>query len=310
MIYALAPMDWITDSPYRQIVKKVFDKYNNDKANQLYLFTEFISSEWFYHNYDGVKDHFNYDEKEWDVICQIFWSNEEKLLYMLKSVNKNFSFSWIELNIWCPSPSIMRLWAGSALLYDKEKTLQIVKKLSENSTKPFSIKTRSWLNNDDKEAQKDFIIKASKYCNIISIHSRTMKQSHSWESDVDYVLDVKRKANSNCKIIFNWGINKEKLLDIEFMKKMKKLDGIMIWQAAIWNPWIFVDYEPSWIEKKSIMLEHLSLNIGQKWEFKWIIEFRKFIWNYIKWIKNASKYRLELMQAKDKKTFEDIVSKI
>jgi tRNA-dihydrouridine synthase len=97
----------------------------------------------------------------------------------------------------------MRLGAGSALLYDKNYTLDIIKTLSKELKLPFSIKTRAGLNETDKEAQKEFLIKASEYCWLISIHGRTFKQEHHGEADLDFVLDVKKKANPNCKIVFN-----------------------------------------------------------------------------------------------------------
>jgi len=309
MLYALAPMDGITDTTYRQIVKKVFETYKK-KGDNLLLFTEFVSSDGLFHNFDGVKNHILYENKEKPLIAQIFWSNLDKLIYTMEYINDNYDFDGMELNIWCPSPKIMKLWAWSALLKDKEKTLEIVKTLSEKSTKPFSIKTRAWLNDEDKKEQKEFIIKISNYCNMISIHARTMKQSHSWEVDVDYVLDVKKKVNKNCKIIFNWWITKEKLSDKDFMKKMGKLDGLMIWQSAIWNPWIFVEHQPDWKEKKQIILEHLDLNIKYKWERKGLVEFRKFIWTYIKGIDNASKYRLELMQSQTLGEFKKVLDEI
>jgi hypothetical protein len=46
-------------------------------------------------------------------------------------------------------------------------------------------------------------------------------------------VDIKEKANPNCKIVFNGGIDREKLQDKDFLEKIKKLDGIMIGQSAI-----------------------------------------------------------------------------
>jgi len=309
MLYSLAPMDGITDTAFRQIVKKIFEKYKKED-DKILLFTEFISSDGLFHNFDAIKDHLMYEKYEKPLIAQIFWANLHKLTYTMEYINKNYDFDGIELNIWCPSPKIMKLWAWSALLKDKEKTLYIVKTLSEKSNRPFSIKTRSWLNEQDKQAQKEFIIKASYYSSFITIHARTMKQEHSWQADIDFVLDVKEKVNKNCKIIFNWWITKEKLKDNNFLKQIEKIDWIMIGQAAIWNPWVFTEYQPSWEEKKEIIFEHLDLNIKYKWEKKWIIEFRKFIWSYIKWIENASNYRWDLMKAVNLDEFKKILDKI
>jgi len=310
MIWALAPMDGITDTAYRQIVKEIFEKYNKGKNKELLLFTEFVSSDGYVHNFDWIKNHLIYEEKEKPLICQIFGSNLQKLVFTAKEIDKNYDFDGIELNIGCPAPKIMRLGAGSALMLDKENTLEMVKTLSNSVKRPFTIKTRVGVNEQDKEKQKEFIIKASEFCSIISIHARTLKQEHSWETDIDFVLDVKNKMNPNCKIIFNGWITEEKLQDKDFMKKMSELDGIMIWQAAIWNPWIFVDYKPTWKEKKEIILKHLQLNIKYKWERTWVIEFRKFIGTYTRWLDNASKYRVEFMKVDNFQDFKKIIDKI
>ena len=310
MLYALAPMDWITDSAYRQIVKKIWNKYKKDSPDELLLYTEFVSSDWFVHNFEGVKHHLDYVNDEKPLICQIFGSNLQKLLYTAREIEKNYDFDGIDLNVGCPAPKIMKIGAGSALMINKENTLEIVKTLSENLEIPFSIKTRAGVNEADKAKQLDFIVKASNFCKIIAIHARTLAQQHSWEPDIDFVLKVKQLANPNCKIIFNWWVTSEKLADKSFIEKMSLLDGIMIWQAAIGNPWIFVWVEPSWEERKQIILEHLQLNIQAKWERRGVIEFRKFIGSYIKWISNASKYRAEFMKIDSFDEFVKIINKI
>ncbi len=310
MYWCLAPMDWITDTAYRQIVKEIFEKYNKNPNKKLLLFTEFVSSDWFVHNFDWVKHHLQYEKIEKPLICQIFWANKDNLLYTAKQIEKNYEFDWIDLNIGCPSPKIMKTWAWAALMKDKEKTLEIIKTLSDNLDIPFSIKTRIWLDNSDKSNQFKFLIKASNFCKIISIHARTYKQEHSGEVDIDFVLNLKKSVNPDCKVIFNWWINEGKLNDIDFMDKMSLLDWIMIWQAAIWNPWIFVDHKPDWEEKKQIIKKHLKLNIKYKWERRWVIEFRKFIGNYIKGIDNASKIRVQLMKVDNYEDFCKILDGI
>ena len=116
--------------------------------------------------------------------------------------------------------------------------------------------------------------------------------------------------NNLIKIIFNWWVTAEKLQDEKFLEQMNQLDWIMIGQAAIWNPWIFVGIEPSWDEKKEIILEHLLLNIQAKGERRWVIEFRKFIGSYIKGIDNAAKYRTEFMKVDTFEDFKKIINNI
>jgi len=44
---------------------------------------------------------------------------------------------------------------------------------------PFSIKTRTGITDEDKKDQMKFLIEASKYVSMITIHGRTVKQAYS-----------------------------------------------------------------------------------------------------------------------------------
>lgn len=306
MLLFLAPMDWITDTATRQITKQIFEKYPLPWF-ELAFVTEFVSADWFFHNPEKVQNHLIFEETEKPIIAQIFGANLKTLLYTAKFIDKNYNFDWIQLNIWCPAPKIVRQWAGSALMINKQKTLEIIKTLSISIKKPFSIKTRTWLNEADKQAQFDFLVKSSKYCDMIVVHGRTFPQQNSWPVDLDYVLKLKQKVWNRCKIVFNWWIQNWWYNDKDFLEKIQILDWIMIWQTAIWNPWVFVNHNPNWEEKKQTIIKHLQLYIKYKQEGRWIREFRKFVSGYIKWIPNASKYRDKLIRTTSFKEFVNIL---
>ena len=81
------------------------------------------------------------------------------------------------------------------MMKEKEKTLDLIKRLKDAVAPiPFSIKTRAGLTDDDKAAQKQFIIDAAPYCKMITIHGRTYKQSHSGNVDREFIYDIKRQV--------------------------------------------------------------------------------------------------------------------
>ena len=271
MILWLAPMDGITDLPYRIITKRIFDKYNTNPENQLRLWTEFMTSDGYVANPHKVIKHLIHTEFEKPLILQIFGWKKEKLLATAIDLEKKFwiwknweiKIAWIELNTGCPSNTVMKNWWWSALLKDKIETLNIIKTLSEKLTVPFSIKTRTWLNEDDKKAQLDFLVKASKYCHMISVHARTLKELYTGDWDRDFIYKLKEeiaKTWNNCKVIWNWAIKYHE----EINNKLNNLDWVMIWQAAIWNPRIFTSHKPSIQEKYKTIIEHFELMA--KWE--------------------------------------------
>ncbi len=94
----------------------------------------------------------------------------------------------------------MKSGGGSELMKNREKTLNIIKKLS-GSLKylPFSIKARTGINTLDKPAQKAFLIEASKYCSKISIHGRTLKELYGGEVDWDWIAEV--DSACHCPVI-------------------------------------------------------------------------------------------------------------
>jgi tRNA-dihydrouridine synthase len=146
------------------------------------------------------------------------------------------------------------------LMKDKEKTLDIIKSISKILTIPFSIKSRTWIDNIDKSRQMEFLIEASDYCDKISVHSRTLKELYHWEWDRNFIYELKSKANKNCKIIWNWWIKSYEEINKNINKDWIMLDWIMIWQAAIGNPRTFTNHEPSIKEKIETAIEHLNLS--------------------------------------------------
>ncbi len=257
MILWLAPMDWITDLPCRIITKKIFEKYNTNPDHKLRLWTEFMTSDGYIANPHKVIKHIIHTKVEQPLILQIFGWDTDKLLNTALDLEKKYKnqIAGIELNTGCPANNVMKNGWWSALLKDKEKLLETIKTLSSKLTVPFSIKSRTGLNDEDKKKQMEFLVKASKYCHMISIHSRTLKDLYKWEWDRNFIYKLKEKADPNCKIIWNWAIKFHE--DIEI--KNKNLDGVMVGQAAIWNPWIFTNHIPSKHEIYNTIIEHFEL---------------------------------------------------
>ena len=178
---------------------------------------------------------------------------------------------------------------------------------------PLSIKTRTGIDEHDQEEQMKFLVKASKYVRMITIHGRTVKQWYSAQSNWDFVYELKKKTDKKCKILGNGWIKSYE--DIEALAK--NLDWVMIGQAAIGNPRIFTPHLPSREEIMETILKHLDYMIGyeqyfqeQKKHYKDILvmpeklkvnvknpqaitlaEFRKHLFQYVKWIPWSKEFK-------------------
>jgi tRNA-dihydrouridine synthase B len=49
----------------------------------------------------------------------------------------------------------------------------------------------------------DFLLKASEYCSMITIHGRTVKQGYTGDADWDFIYKLKEKISAPCKVIGN-----------------------------------------------------------------------------------------------------------
>ena len=251
-------------------------------------------------------------------------------------------FSGIELNTWCPSNTVMKSWWGSDMLKHRPETLDIIQSLSEkihqSSDLSFSVKSRAWLTDEDKPEQLIFLREVSHFVDFITVHGRTLKQLYAWDADFSFIKELKQSVS--IPVIANgWIENYEQASNV----LSQGFDGVMIWQAAIGNPWVFTNYVPSLDEKKELMIEHLCLMIACEEYFKdavekidWysikqpllsdlniykdkideeypyhsLVEFRKYAFQYIKGLGNVKEKKRMLLEVKTVKSFKEILNQL
>lgn len=276
MIVALAPMDGITNNAYRLICKQVWDRYNTagrlaiqDKVDGLefFMFTEFMSADGYVHQPSRLVKHLVKSGNQSPIIAQIYGWDQDSLVKTAIDIDNKYDFDGIELNIWCPSPKIMACEAGSGMLKNRPKTLEIIKQISSSIKKPFSIKTRCGLTQDDKDDQFAFVLEASQYVSMITIHGRTYKQSHNGDVDRDWIYKLKSTlvgmGRDDIKIIWNGGISDV----VDGYNKIWNLDGMMLGQAAMCNPWSLVWVKPDTQELYTTIWDHLYLSLANEFYF-------------------------------------------
>jgi tRNA-dihydrouridine synthase len=275
-------MDGITDLPYRTIVKKIFDAYNTD--HELWLWTEFMNTDGYMTQPAKLIKHLIHHEQEVPLFAQIYGWNPDTLIKTAQDIEQKYpTFAGIELNIGCPSPKVIACGWWSGMMKDKKQCLQIIKDISQSISMPFSIKVRTWLNDQDKEEQFAMLVAAAPYCHTITVHWRTFNQWHSNIVDRDFIYRLKKEVWDICKIIGNGGITwyddairhcEEWALanDVAIQDNSVRLDWIMTAQAAIGNPRVFVNHIPTLQERYDIIIQHLQLSIAYEIWFKSMME--------------------------------------
>lgn len=123
--------------------------------------------------------------------------------------------------------------------------------------------------------------------------------------------------------------------DNNILSTSGKLDGIMVGQAAIGRPWIFTNHQPTVAERYEVIVRHAQMmivlfdyyykNLGLGRNFvqptytwlleqirifdaskydheKTMIEYRKYVFNYISWLPNSRDLKVKLAATKDYNT--------
>lgn len=294
-----APMDGFTDAACRSIAQDIRNEYWDKNQYDFFLWTEFMTADGFVRNREGVIHHLETTPNQKNLIAQIFGGNEETLLQTAKTLDKEYKnrFVGIELNMGCPANNVMKSWGWAELIKDKKRSLEIIKNIRKAIDMPFSIKTRTGINEQDKLNQMEFLLQASPYVDMITIHARTTAQGYGPNPDRNFIYQLKEQL-PNQKIIGNGGITNYE--DIETMRG--NLDGVMIGQAAIGNPWIFTPHHPTSQEKLTTILKHIELikNFSTEENLaRSLMEFRKHLYSYVKGIPGSKEFKTTCNSLKD-----------
>ncbi len=290
----LAPMEDVSDPPFRAVCKK--------NGADL-MFTEFISSEGLIR--DAIKSRQKLDifEEERPVGIQIFGGDEEALALSARIV-ETVQPDLLDINFGCPVKKVVCKGAGAAVLKDVDLMVRLTKAVIASTHLPVTVKTRlGWDHSsinilEVAERLQDIGIQA------LSIHGRTRSQLYKGEADWTWIAKVRENPRIHIPIFGNGDIDSpEKALEY---KNRYGVDGIMIGRAAIGNPWFFREVKhffatgeilapPTMEEKLTVIRQHLRASIAWKGEKLGIFEMRRHYANYLKGIPHIKSLRTQLV---------------
>ena len=296
-IVCLAPMDGVTNSAYRQIVRSL--------RKDVILFSEFTSVDGLVRS-EHVRLRLDYEPCEQPFFMQLFGNSPEIFAEACRMVEDRGIWG-VDINMGCPAKKIVHSQHGSALMQNPDAACRIVEAIRKACSLEVSVKTRlGW--KDEKNLISFAKALESAGASMLTIHGRTYNQAFKGESDWQPIYELKRHLT--IPVIGNGGIR-----DFNHgLEHLGNLDGFMIGRAAIGNPWCFQDRrkypEPTHHERIEIALEHLHLYRRFKREIVAVREFRKYLGNYVSGFRNAKEWRSRLMQCNDEKTFVECMQEI
>ncbi len=298
-LVGLAPMDGVTDQPFRFIVKK----YGRPDV----IYTEFVNVEGLCHNAEALLRGLSYDPSQRPITAQIFGKTPDCFRQAAVLVCQ-LGFDGIDINMGCPSRSVAGGGSGAGLIETPKLAQTIIKaamrgvqdwasgkscqdcadfsdsfckqieqrrlkmgltptpELENREPIPVSIKTRIGYEESEIDTWLGYLAQTQPAA--IAIHGRTLRQGYSGQADweaIGQAAEIIRSHDWQTLVLGNGDVQ-------DFAQAQQKavkhdVDGVLIGRAAQGNPFVFDPKNPlkdlSAVQKAKklaqVALEHAEL---------------------------------------------------
>ena len=301
----LAPKQDVTDASFRFICKEF-------GADMMY--TEFISSDGLIRDARKSLEKLVTYDYEAPIGIQIYGNIPEAMVDAARMAEQAAEIAGghgadlVDINFGCPVNKIARRGAGSGMMREPDKMVEITRMVVDAVKLPVTVKTRLGWDEDSKiivelaERLQDVGIQA------LTIHGRTRCQMYTGEADWTLIGKVKENPRMHIPIIGNGDINSPQKAAQAFGRY--GVDGIMIGRATYGHPWIFQEIkhylrtgeimpQMSVIDRVELAKRHLAKSLEIKGDRVGILEMRRHLSCYFKGLHDFKETRLKLVTIND-----------
>lgn len=282
MKYYLAPMEGITGHIYRNAYNKYFN--NMDK-----FFTPFITpntSKSF--KTKELKDLLPENNNGLNIVPQILTNDSEGFINTANKL-KEFGYNEINLNLGCPSGTVVSKNRGSGFLAKRDELDKFLDEIFKITDMKISIKTR--IGKDSPEEFYELIKIYNKYpLEELIIHPRTREDFYGNKPNLEVFKDGLSLSKSS--ICYNGDIFTAKDHNI-FVDKFQDVEKIMIGRGILANPGLLDEIKESKVLDKDVLKEfHDEIFTNYREAFKEdknAIYRMKELWGYMIYIFSDNK---------------------
>lgn len=300
----LAPMAGITSFSYR----KFMHEFNPNALT----FTEMISDFGLIYDNEKTLNLLKSDGSDKPLAIQLFGGSKETIIKAINVINNLYiDFDFLDLNLACPMPKIIKNKAGSFWLKDQVKLYDLMKDVVLTSKKPVTAKVRIGYDEININETVKTLEKAG--VSFISIHARTRDQLYYGKPNFEVLKDIKKI------ISIPFGISGDiyTVSDALNALNLTKADAILVARGGIGNPKLFknidlalnnlpYDETLNLSEQKEYLLRFSSLLIEELGEKRAISILRGIAPKFFLSFPNSKKYRSLLAQKMSSK--EDLIN--
>ena len=304
MKFYLAPMEGITGFIYRNAYKKYFD--NIDK-----YYTPFIipnKSKSF--KTKELRDILPENNENIKIVPQIL-TNDSELFIFTASKLKELGYKEVNLNLGCPSGTVVSKGRGSGFLAKREELDRFLDEIYTMEDINISIKTR--IGKDSAEEFFELLKIYNQYpIEELTIHPRTQKDFYKNEPNLEIfeqALDISKNP-----ICYNGDIfSKEAFENIK--TRFPNIDKVMLGRGIFANPGLIEEIKNDIVVNKYIVKDfhdeilenYIELLSGDKN----VLFKMKELWAYMIYIfSNNKKYAKSIRKSQKLNDYKSIVSSL
>jgi nifR3 family TIM-barrel protein len=306
-IFALAPMEDVTDTVFRQVIIKT--------GRPDIFYTEFMSVEGFMSEKgrSKVAKRLIYTPAEKPLIAQIWGITPSSYEQTAKELVK-LGFDGIDINLGCPQKKIVKTGGCAKLIGNYVLTKEIIEATKQGTQGeiPVSVKTRLGFNENIINEWGNFLLEQD--LAELTIHGRIAKEMSitpaKWE-EIAKVVAMRDSLKKKTLILGNGDV----FSYTEGIEKAHKtnVDGIMVGRGIFRNPWFFDpistkdSQDKSKEEKLAILKFHVDLYEKTWGNKKKMQNLRHYFKIYLHGFDGASSLREKLMECQTYQELRDSI---
>lgn len=293
------PMDGITDSPFRKLVRK----FSKDEL----LYTEMRHVRSIVTPKGGAMA-LDFSQLERPLNFQVS-SNSPEFVAAACDKIVQAGVDMIDLNVGCPARNVVSSCCGSALMANPEMLEKILKEFKRvlPESIPFTIKIRAGF----KQINAVEIAKLAQDCGVdaLSIHPRLQTQMFAGQPDYKVAAAVKQAVQ--IPVIFSGNVINFKTAKMTY--EATGVDGFLIGRGIWAKPWKLEEMRQHALGKEymvdahmilNVALQHLSLMV-EAYGIHGVLRFRKHLPFYIKGHPSANAIRERLQRSESVEDIEE-----